>query len=51
MRRRFASGEILFRQGDPSARVVLVHSGVVEVLRETGADAILLGTARGRVHR
>ena len=26
--------------------VVLVHSGLVEVLRETGADAILLGTAR-----
>lgn len=45
VRRRFASDEILFRQGEPSAWVVLVHSGVVEVLRETGADAILLGTA------
>ena len=45
MRRRFAANEILFRQGDASAWVVLVHSGVVEVLRETGADAILLGSA------
>jgi hypothetical protein len=41
----------MFRQGDPSAWVVLVHSGLVEVLRETGSDAILLGTARGRVRR
>jgi CRP/FNR family transcriptional regulator, cyclic AMP receptor protein len=46
MRRDLASGEILFRQGDPSDWVVLVRSGRVEVLRETGGDSILLGTAR-----
>ncbi|HSA80571.1 MAG TPA: cyclic nucleotide-binding domain-containing protein [Geminicoccaceae bacterium] len=45
MRRRFSADEILFRQGDPSAWVVLVHAGMVEVLRETGSDAIVLGTA------
>ncbi|MCE3249224.1 MAG: hypothetical protein K0R41_3049 [Geminicoccaceae bacterium] len=46
MRKELASGEILFQQGDPSDWVVLVRSGRVEVLRETGGDAILLGTAR-----
>ena len=35
----------MFRQGDPSDCVVLVRSGRVEVLREAGAEAILLGTA------
>jgi len=45
MRRQFGSGEIVFRQGDPSDCVVLVRSGRVEVLRAAGADAILLGTA------
>jgi CRP/FNR family cyclic AMP-dependent transcriptional regulator len=45
MRKQFAAGEIVFRQGDPSDCVVLVRSGRVEVLREAGAETILLGTA------
>jgi CRP/FNR family transcriptional regulator, cyclic AMP receptor protein len=45
MPRQVAAGEILFRQGDASEWVLLVRSGRVEVLRETGADVILLGTA------
>ncbi len=45
MRRRFAAGEVLFRQGDASEWVLLVLSGRVEVVRESGADLILLGTA------
>jgi CRP/FNR family cyclic AMP-dependent transcriptional regulator len=43
--KRFAPGDILFRQGDPSDHVVLVRSGQAEVLREVGEDFILLGTA------
>ena len=45
MHRQFAAGAILFRQGDASEWVLLVRSGRVEVVRETGADVVLLGTA------
>ena len=45
MRRQFAAGEILLREGDPSEEVVLVEAGRVEVLRTVGGDGILLGTA------
>jgi hypothetical protein len=45
MEKRFAAGEILLREGDPSDSVVLVQIGQVEVLRTVGDDSILLGTA------
>jgi CRP/FNR family transcriptional regulator, cyclic AMP receptor protein len=44
--KRFAPGDILFRQGDPSDHVVLVRAGRADVLREVGEDLILLGTAQ-----
>jgi CRP-like cAMP-binding protein len=44
--KHFQPGDILFRQGDPSDHVVLVRSGRAEVVREVGADSILLGTAK-----
>lgn len=43
---RFAAGDVLFRQGDPSDHVVLIRSGAVDVIREIGADSIRLGTAK-----
>jgi CRP-like cAMP-binding protein len=43
MRKRFESGEILFRQGDPSDFAILILSGSADVLREAGDDAIVLG--------
>ena len=46
MRRRFEAGEALFRQGDPSDVAIQILSGSVDVLREVGADAIVLGTVR-----
>ena len=46
MRRRFETGETLFRQGDPSDYALLILSGSVDVLREVGDDAIVLGTVR-----
>jgi CRP/FNR family transcriptional regulator, cyclic AMP receptor protein len=45
MEKRFAAGEILLREGDPSDSVVLVQAGRVEVLRRVGDDEILLGSA------
>jgi CRP/FNR family transcriptional regulator, cyclic AMP receptor protein len=45
MQRRFAAGEILLREGDPSDSVVLVQAGRVEVLRSVGDEGILLGSA------
>ena len=44
--KRFAAGDVLFRQGEPSDHVVLIRSGRVEVIREVGADSIRLGTAQ-----
>lgn len=46
MPKRFDAGAVLFRQGDPSDVVILIRSGSAEVLRETGDDAIVLGTVR-----
>jgi CRP-like cAMP-binding protein len=46
MRRRFEAGETLFRQGDPSDVAIQLISGSVDVLREVGDDAIVLGTVR-----
>jgi CRP/FNR family cyclic AMP-dependent transcriptional regulator len=46
MRRRFEAGEALFRQGDPSDVALQILSGSVDVLREVGDDAIVLGTVR-----
>jgi CRP-like cAMP-binding protein len=46
MRRRFEVGETLFRQGDPSDVAIQLVSGSVDVLREVGDDAIVLGTVR-----
>jgi CRP/FNR family transcriptional regulator, cyclic AMP receptor protein len=46
MRKQFKANEILFRQGDPSDFALLIHSGSVDVLREVGNDAIVLGTVR-----
>jgi CRP-like cAMP-binding protein len=46
MRRRFEAGEALFRQGDPSDVAIQILSGSVDVLREVGDEAIVLGTVR-----
>jgi hypothetical protein len=46
MRKRFDRDAVLFRQGDPSDEVILILSGSAEVLRESGDDAIVLGTVR-----
>jgi CRP-like cAMP-binding protein len=46
MRKRFEQGETLFRQGDSSDFALLIVSGSVDVLREVGDDAIVLGTVR-----
>jgi hypothetical protein len=46
MRGRFEAGEVLFRQGDPSDFAIQILAGSVEVLREVGDEAIVLGTVR-----
>jgi CRP-like cAMP-binding protein len=46
MLKRFEPDAILFRQGDPSDAVILILAGSAEVLRESGEDAIVLGTVR-----
>jgi CRP/FNR family cyclic AMP-dependent transcriptional regulator len=44
MPKHFDPDAVLFRQGDPSDHVILILSGSADVLRETGDDAIVLGT-------
>ena len=44
--KRFETGDVLFREGDPSDHVVLIRSGAVDVVREIGADSIRLGSAK-----
>src|SRR5262245_65791069 len=44
MQRHFNQGDILFRQGDPSDYVLRIIGGSVEILREVGDSAIVLGT-------
>ncbi len=46
MPKRFDPDAVLFRQGDPSDHVILMLSGSADVLRETGDEAIVLGTVR-----
>ncbi|MGO8915508.1 MAG: cyclic nucleotide-binding domain-containing protein [Stellaceae bacterium] len=43
---QFKKGDILFRQGDASDRVLRVRRGEIEVLREVGAASVLLGHVR-----
>ena len=43
-RTRFAEGQILFREGDPSDGVFRLSSGTVDVFRELDGDPISLGT-------
>jgi CRP/FNR family transcriptional regulator, cyclic AMP receptor protein len=43
---QFKKGDLLFRQGDASDRVLRVRSGEIEVLREVGATSVLLGHVR-----
>jgi CRP/FNR family transcriptional regulator, cyclic AMP receptor protein len=46
MLKQFDPDANLFRQGDPSDDVILILSGSADVLRETGDEAIVLGTVR-----
>jgi len=42
----FKKGDMLFRQGDASDRVLMVRTGEIEVLREIGVTSVLLGHVR-----
>lgn len=44
---QFKSGDLLFRRGDASDCVFWVRHGEIEVLRENGDNAILIGHVRG----
>lgn len=46
MSSKFKKGDILFSQGDPSDRVMLVRTGEIEVLREIGPITVMLGRVR-----
>ena len=41
---RSAGGDILFRGGDPADRVFRLRSGAVEIVREVGGQAVVMGT-------
>ena len=41
---RFAPGEVVFREGEPSRAVLLVREGEVEVAKAAGAGEVVLGT-------
>ncbi len=43
---RFRSGDVIFRDGDPSDFVGMILSGEAEVLKELGGDAVVIGVAR-----
>ncbi len=45
--RRFEAGEIIFREGDPADFAYLIHSGRVEILKETGVGALTLAMLEG----
>jgi CRP/FNR family transcriptional regulator, cyclic AMP receptor protein len=47
MRRHFNQGDVLFRQGDSSDCVLRLITGSVEILREVGDLAIVLGRVHG----
>jgi CRP-like cAMP-binding protein len=40
-------GDVLFRQGDASDRVLRVWTGEIEILREVGVNSVALGHVRG----
>ena len=42
----FKKGDIFFRQGDDSDRVLRIHSGELEVVRENGSVSVTLGHVR-----
>jgi len=42
--RRFAQGDILFREGDAADRVFRLRSGAVEIVRKVGGQAVIMGT-------
>jgi CRP/FNR family transcriptional regulator, cyclic AMP receptor protein len=46
MLRNFKRGDALLRQGDESDCVLRIHSGEVEVIRESGNVSVMLGHAR-----
>ena len=48
MEKRFAAGEILLREGDPSEGVVLVRAGVQEGLTRAVGDLLRRVTGRTR---
>jgi CRP/FNR family transcriptional regulator, cyclic AMP receptor protein len=41
---RFAPGEVVFREGEPSRAVLLITEGEVEVAKASGAGEVVLGT-------
>ena len=43
---KFKRGDILFREGDASDRVMRVRAGEIEILRQTGGTSVLLGHVR-----
>ncbi len=43
---RFRSGDVIFREGDPSDFVGSILSGEAEVLMKHGEDAVVIGVAR-----
>ncbi|HWD38010.1 MAG TPA: cyclic nucleotide-binding domain-containing protein [Fimbriimonas sp.] len=43
---KFKKGDIFFRQGDDSDRVLRIHSGELEVIRENGNVSVVLGHVR-----
>ena len=42
--RRFARGDVLFKEGDPADCVFRLLAGDVEIVREIGGHTILMGT-------
>ena len=40
---RFAPGEVVFREGEPSRAVLLIRDGEVEVAKAAGAGEVVLG--------
>jgi CRP/FNR family transcriptional regulator, cyclic AMP receptor protein len=41
---RFGPGEVVFHEGEPSRKVLLIEDGEVEVAKAAGAGEVLLGT-------
>ncbi len=45
--RDLKTGEILFREGEPGDAMFIIHSGAVQVYRESGEQPVALATLRG----